>query len=81
MNIDIDSNFNAKDIEELNSQLNDVFSKLFATLQRQPNFYLDIDPSTPVPSNLPASTIVFQLTANNTLKLGIYNGEHVNTSI
>lgn len=81
MQIDIDSNFTAKDVEGLCDQLNNAFGKLFATLQKQPNFHLDIDPATPLPANLPSGTIVFQLTANNTLKLGIYDGTNTNLSI
>lgn len=81
MQIDIDSNFTAKTVEDLCSQLNVVFSKLFATLQNQPNFHLDVDPSTPLPSNLPPKTIIFQLTANNTLRLAIFDGQNTNHSL
>lgn len=81
MQVEADASFNAEDVKGLCEQLNTAFTKLFAILQKQPNFYLDVDPATPLPANLPPRTIVFQMGANNTLKLGIYDGENVNTSI
>lgn len=81
MQIDIDCNFaGAKTVEELGRMVNDAFGKLFAKLQNQPTFHLDTDPTTPLPENLPPNTIVFQLTATNTLRLGLWDGENLNTS-
>lgn len=79
--IDIDANFTgAKTVEELAGLLESFAQKLFAKLQAQPTFHLDTDPSTPLPTNLPPNTIVFQLTNQNTLRLGLWDGDNLNTS-
>lgn len=80
MKLDIDVDLKSSKVEDLVPKLEEIFQKLFAILQKQPNFHLDTDPSTPIPNSLEPNTIVFQLTATNTLRLGIFDGDHVNTS-
>lgn len=78
MQIDIDSNFTASSLKELNEQLTEVFQKLFASLQKVPDFHLDFDPATPLPADLRAGTVVFQQTSKNTLKVGVWDGNNLN---
>lgn len=78
MKIDIDPNLSGKSVEELRAEMSNKLQQLFATLQKQPNFYLDLDPSTPLPNSLAPQTIVFQLNSTNTLKVAVWDGKHAN---
>lgn len=80
MNLNIDYNINAKTVEEFAAQTEQVFQRLFEALQRQPNFYLNLNPQTPIPRNLPRGTIVFTITGVNTFRVGVWDGQNLNTT-